>query len=342
MSSAAGLLPAMDSDARWQADAQSVALRQLLVVLRERNYHFITPTPASQARVVARPERRVARSLVDVFGWNRPFPAELVDSEVFALLRQAGALQPHGDGLLRSRYRVSSLSEDLYLHSAYPTDGRDAVFFGPDSYRFAALIANELARHPPRADADIVDIGTGAGVGAIVAAKLTRGASLVGTDVNPEALRLAAINATAAGIALQTALAADLSFLDRAVDLVLANPPYLMDGGRRAYRDGGAMLGGEVSLRMAESAVARLAPGGRLILYTGSAIVNGEDALRPALADLAARARCELRYGELDPDVFGEELERPAYRHVERISLIGAVISKPARVAPPIARSCKS
>ena len=64
------------------------------------------------------------------------------------------------------------------------------------------------------------------------------------------------------------------------------------------------------------------------ISKTGSAIINGEDRLRNALAELVARQDCEIRYWEIDPDVFGEELEKQAYRDVERIAIVGAVITK--------------
>jgi hypothetical protein len=35
-----------------------------------------------------------------------------------------------------------------------------------------------------------------------------------------------------------------------------------------------------------------------------------------------------MRYREIDPDVFGEELEMPAYRDVDRIALIAAIITR--------------
>jgi hypothetical protein len=41
-----------------------------------------------------------------------------------------------------------------------------------------------------------------------------------------------------------------------------------------------------------------------------------------------AEAGCELRYSELDPDVFGEQLSQPAYREAERIAVVGAVAVK--------------
>jgi hypothetical protein len=37
---------------------------------------------------------------------------------------------------------------------------------------------------------------------------------------------------------------------------------------------------------------------------------------------------CTLDYREIDPDVFGEELSKPIYADVERIAVVGAVITK--------------
>ncbi|MEP9360041.1 methyltransferase [Sphingomonas sp. KR3-1] len=315
---------------RFVFGREDVALLQLLDSLRERGYRFVTPTPASHARVVARPGRERARTLADIFGWSLPFARDALEPELLGLLELACMVEPASGGLLRSHLRVSSLMDTLYLHSAYPTDGRDAVFFGPDSYRFAALIEAELAAEPAPEHGHIVDIGTGAGVGAIVAAKLSGLGAATGTDVNPQALRLAAINARAAGVALHGVQGDNLGGVGRPIDLALANPPYIIDDDKRHYRDGGGMHGAEVALGMAQAAIARLAPGGRLILYTGSAIVDGEDALQSALTRAAETGECTLRYRELDPDVFGEELERPAYRDVDRIALVAAIISQAA------------
>jgi 23S rRNA G2069 N7-methylase RlmK/C1962 C5-methylase RlmI len=111
-------------------------------------------------------------------------------------------------------------------------------------------------------------------------------------------------------------------------DLVIANPPYMVASDGRAYREGGDMHGAELSLDWATQAVTRLEPGGRLVMYTASAIVAGEDRLRAALAPVLDQAGCDWRYRELDPDVFGEELERPEYADVERIAVVGLVAEK--------------
>jgi len=112
------------------------------------------------------------------------------------------------------------------------------------------------------------------------------------------------------------------------VDLVIANPPYVIDKDERTYRHGGDMHGARLSLDWSLESAARLAAGGRMILYTGSAIVDGRDELREALAARLPELDCALRYWEMDPDVFGEELSSERYADVERIAIVAAVIEK--------------
>jgi len=183
---------------------------------------------------------------------------------------------------------------------------------------------------PPRAAAHIADIGGGAGVGAIVAAHLRRDAHMLATDVNPEALRLARINAAAAGVLIRTLETSGLDAVDTELDIAMLNPPYIIDDAGRAYRDGGGMHGDEMSLELSCQAMDRLKPQGRVILYTGSAIVSGEDRLAAALRREADKRGFALFYREIDPDVFGEELSKPQYRDVERIAVVAAIITAPA------------
>ena len=304
------------------------ALLDLLGLLRDAGYRFTTPTPATHARVLSRPDRREARNLRDIFGWSLPFAPDLPPQPVLECLRAAKAVEEEGT-LLRSRLRVSALRDDLYLHSAYPTEQEDSVFFGPDSYRFADLIASELAARPLSGSVRIADIGGGAGVGAIVAAKLCPQARVVMTDVNPRALRLARINAAAAGASIETVEGSGLEGIAPPLDLATLNPPYIIDEEGRTYRDGGEMHGGALSLDLTIEAMERLAEGGRILLYTGSAIVEGADALRDALGRETGQRDLQLDYREIDPDVFGEELTKPQYKDVERIALIAATIRRP-------------
>jgi len=318
-----------DAGAAYATPAGDDALLGLLHRLRSRGYRFVTPTPTTHALAIARPGWRTARTLRDILGWSLPFDPTLPDLAILAALEAAAMVKPEG-GLLRSRLRVSSLRGDLYLHSAYPTRAEDAVFFGPDSYRFADLVRTELDRSRPAPGAHIVDIGTGAGVGAIVAAKACPDARVTMTDINPKALRFARLNAAAAGVSVTAVLAGDLAGVRDPIDIALANPPYIVDPAGREYRDGGDMHGGAVALAMARDALARLAPGGRLILYTGSAIIDGLDRLGTALASLADASGCVCRYHEIDPDVFGEELANPPYADVERIAAVAAILERTA------------
>ena len=258
--------------------------------------------------------------LRDVFGWNRTFEASDIDPELLALLRRANAVEDVG-GRLRSRVRVSSLDGELFVHSSFPTNDRDAVFFGPDTYRFVRFIRDHL--NGERQPDIIVDMGTGTGAGGIAAAKTLPNASAVLVDSSENALRFARVNAAAAGVA------AEFIHDDKIpanADLIIANPPYLMDQIGRMYRDGGDLLGGRVALDWTEQALSRLNPGGRFLLYTGAAFRGGKAPLLDALETAAAKAGAELEVEEFDPDVFGEELDCERYREVERIAAIGAVL----------------
>ncbi|MET0372832.1 MAG: methyltransferase [Rhizorhabdus sp.] len=308
---------------------EDAALLALLRHLARARYRFVTPTPLTHQRALERREDAAAADLRDVFGWNLPFAAGVLEPAVEGMLRSAGMLE-RAPPLHRSGVRVSTVLDRLYLHAAFPTLADDAVFLGPDSYRFANLIADELAARSVPAGARIADIGTGAGVGAITAAALSPLAAIVATDINPCALRLARINAAAAGVGLETCETSGLDGVAGNFDLVLLNPPYMMDQAGRAYRDGGGMHGGRLSLDLTSAALPRLAAGGRLVLYTGSAIVAGEDRLHAALCAAAQAHGCALRYREIDPDVFGEDLDQPQYGEVDRIAVITAVFTREA------------
>lgn len=302
-----------------------LALAELLRRLEDAAYDFVTPTPLTHARVVRRPDRQLGHSLRDILGWSLPFRREDAPGWLVAALDAADELAADGERL-KSRVRVSRLHDRLFLHAAYPAKDEDAVFLGPDSYRFADFLVRELSGDETGL---IVDVGGGGGVGAIVAAGKAPGAELLLTDVNPTALRYARINAAQSGVRVRTLLGDGLADAPQGLQAVLANPPYIA-ATDQTYSDGGGMHGGRISLDWARQALARLAPGGRLLLYTGSAILDGGgDPLREALAELAAANRAGFSYREIDPDVFGEELERETYADVERIAAVGCVIARP-------------
>ncbi|MHA6492774.1 methyltransferase [Pseudomonas borbori] len=307
---------------------QNQALLQLGQLLREENYRFITVTPLTHKRVNTRPENAKARSLTDIFGWSRPFDRTLVDARMFALMEQAGVLEAQGDSWL-SRVRWSSFGDQLLVHSRYPTEAADAVFFGPDTYRFAQAIDAHLAQTHAAGIRRAVDIGCGAGPGALRIATACPQAQVVAVDINPHALGFTRVNALLAGASNLEACASNLlSDVEGEFDLIVSNPPYLLDPDERAYRHGGGELGAGLSLAIVDAALSRLAPGGSLVLYTGVAMRDGAD---PFLARLGAALNgrdLQWSYREMDPDVFGEELLEPAYASVERIAAVVLVATR--------------
>jgi SAM-dependent methyltransferase len=293
-----------------QRDAALVRLGQLLI---EREYQFPTITPESHRRVNSRSRNAEAHTLRDVLGWSRPFAPAVIPSDVLQLLRTADSVIQEGS-LLRSRVRFSTSANQIFVHSAFPTTESNAVFFGPDTYRYLNL----LRRLAPSAER-VVDVGCGTGAGGIVLASWCR--SVVLGDINERALRFARINAAINRVANADVVASDvLKGVERPFDLVVSNPPYLIDEQARLYRDGHGRFGEGLSVEIVRQSIERLEAGGRLILYTASAIVDGVDTFLEAIKPLVSGL--EFHYEELDPDVFGEELERPIYGTVDRIAVV--------------------
>lgn len=295
------------------------ALVELLQYLRLQDYRHTAVTPTTHETVVSRPLKG-RPGLADIFGWNRPFERADLDPQLHALLERADALHTADDARLHTNVRVASLGTDLFIHSAFPTIEKDAVFFGPDTYRFVRFLETEMLELPEVGV--IVDMGAGSGAGGIALARKLRAARTILVDINSQALRYAQINAAAAGVQVE------LLQSDRVpeCDLLVGNAPYLMDAGGRDYRDGGDLLGGAVSLDWIEQGLRQLSPGGTILLYTGAAYVRGRSPLVTAIEDACRTAPARLEVQELDPDVFGEQLREPGYEDVERIAAVGLTV----------------
>lgn len=289
--------------------------------LRDKDYRFITVTPATHRRINRRPGNEHSADLRGIFGWSRPFAENDVAPELVGLMRDAGILEQEG-GLLRSTLRASTLSDMLMFHSAYPTDDDDAVFFGPDTYRFVGTMERAFAwlgSGPVRA----IDLGCGSGAGALAIARAFPHAEVVAADINTKALALTMVNTQLSEVHNLTACRSDLlNDVGGDFDLVVSNPPYILDPYELPYRHGGGMRGAGLSVRIVKESLARLRPGGCLMLYTGVAVAGPVDefleAIRPSLDALCDH----WKYDELDPDIFGGQLGEPGYEDVERIAAV--------------------
>jgi hypothetical protein len=144
-------------------------------------------------------------------------------------------------------------------------------------------------------------------------------------------LALASVNATAAGVEHRTVLARTPTDVDGPFDLIVTHPPFMIDPDRRAYRDGGDLYGGKLSLDWTLAAIEKLAPGGRFVMHTGVSIVGGRDVVQDALRAAMPAIGYHYDYRVLDPDIFGDELDKEPYAEVDRIAAIGlCVLRDPA------------
>lgn len=311
------------------SDVQHQALLSLGRELRARNYEFTTITPLSHARVLSRPQASVD-VLRRAFGWNWPFGPDEMPRPLLALLELAGEIRQEGN-LLCSNVRFSTLGGQVFVHSGFPTEAADSVFFGPDTYRFIRALRASMTSFPARDRCKVIDIGCGSGAGGLQAATLLKDRcqpDLILADINPKALCYSAINAILNGVAPVRIVRSDaLDGIEHSAELIISNPPYLVDGRKRAYRHGGGAVGLDLSIRIVEEGTARLNPaGGRLFLYTGTPVIDGVDQFLCAIRERLEAGVRRYSYEEIDPDVFGEELEQSPYDRADRIAVVALSI----------------
>lgn len=293
-------------------------------MLRDRGYCFTTVTPLTHRRVLRRarkdePSKDPRDALRHFFGWNRVMARDTLPAEALDIMESRGLLRTHGLEV-QSRLRFSTLDDHIYAHSSFPTEEESAIFFGPDSYRFVNYL-RRLNLKPRR----VVDIGCGSGVGAI--SGFSPNVSKIFTDINQDALIYAQANAVLNFNSQVEFFHADiLREVPKGADLLIANPPFIMDSKNRKYRNGGGEYGAELALRIVGESLSYLQPQGCLALYTGVCVIEGVDIFRKRITELVPKSGFSYSYEEIDPDIFGEELSSSPYQDVERISAVGLTL----------------
>lgn len=155
----------------------------------------------------------------------------------------------------------------------------------PKVLRTGAFFASQLDGRVISADAAVLDLGTGSGVCALFAARHAR--RVVAVDINPAAVRCAAVNALLNGLEQRIELRHGDLFAPVAgerFDLVLFNPPFLL-GVPKDARDA-AWRSHDGPARFAAGLADHLAPGGAALLLLSSF----GDACALYEAELRARA----------------------------------------------------
>jgi methylase of polypeptide subunit release factors len=179
--------------------------------------------------------------------------------------RGVAALEPAGladvdGGEVTARMRVLPVAE---LFIASDDDPRHEGDFAPDfvaAYTAATRLCDALT---PRPDVErALDVGTGSGVHALLAARHAK--HVVATDVNLRALAFTELNAALNGIRNVEVREGSLfePVEGETFDLITCNAPYVVSPETRwAYRDGG-FAADEVSERVVKTAAAHLNDGG--------------------------------------------------------------------------------
>jgi SAM-dependent methyltransferase len=202
----------------------------------------------------------------------------------------------------RPRARVLPVGELFVASDDYPqTDADDP----PDYVAAYTLTSRVCDCLTPRVrGARVLDVGTGSGVQALLAAR--NASHVVATDINPRALAFTELNAALNGF---TNIEVRLGSLFDAVggerfDLITCNPPYVVSPENRwAYRDSG-LRGDEISRRVLMTATDHLADGGYLTMLASWVGASEETADERPLAWASALRDCDvwiLSVWEADP-----------------------------------------
>lgn len=217
-------------------------------------------------------------ALVRLFVIGGPVEAEVarraLDPAPFERLLQGGLLESRG-GNVRSMVKMVPVDGLLITFDrSLETDKEEAPdhVMGPSDG--GRMLANITIHRP---GADYLDLGTGCGYLALLAAR--KGGHVVASDVNPRSRAFVELNAWLNGMQNVEPVTGDLfaPVSGRQFDLVFSNPPYVISPENRLVYMSGGMKGDAFCRRIASEVAPYLRDGGHFQMLCNWAEPEGED-----------------------------------------------------------------
>jgi release factor glutamine methyltransferase len=206
--------------------------------------------------------------LADAFGMTRlelytSFDRPLTEAEraeARALVERRGRREP----------LAYVLGEWGFRHLTLKTDARALVPRPETEVVVERALAAIAGAEAPR----VVDVGTGSGAIALAIAQERPDAIITATDISPDALELARENAERLELAVAFVETDLLESVDGPFDLVVSNPPYVLEEEIAALQpevrdfEPRVALVGDLTSQLGAQASERLAAGGAIVLET--------------------------------------------------------------------------
>lgn len=171
--------------------------------------------------------------------------------------------------------------------------------FAPDTHESDGDPFHQAVENEVRPGERMLDMGTGSGVSAILAART--GAEVVAVDVNPNAVECARQNAARNGVSdrIKFHVADIFDGVDGTFDLIVFDPPFRWFKPRDLLEMGTADENYRGLTRFMAEAKDRLRPGGRILLNFGT---SGDIDYLYRLIERAGFRNEVTRYGEATRD----------------------------------------
>ena len=248
--------------------------------------------------------------------WTKLFPEEIV-----AQFQKGKLLTKSGNENWCFLYRIVPYGALFLFTSRYERNMPGFTYLSYDSIYFADFL-NDTSKAHSFSGERALDLCCGVGIQSFTVRQYCR--QVLGSDINPDAVKLAGINSQLNNIPGCTFK--HTSLFRKATgrfDLIVANPPFIFSEIRRDEMidsDGGEPFGLGVTLEVLDQLPSFLTRDGKVFILTRSPVVRGEDYLANKLSNFLAEDFCWIYHHVSDSVVPVKSFEATAgidgYRNI--------------------------